>query len=159
VREFDTSASGGGLGDAAIALAPIRATLIGSYRYEALGITGRGYAPVFALCRALVAAGHDPRRPLHAYRRDVLALGVNSIGEGAKLTVREDRAGPRFVRWEPFPRRVKSRTREKAEGVDRASDVENEPGARPRAAAAVPTKTKPSLRTERSSRARGRRRR
>jgi hypothetical protein len=79
---------------------PIRATLIGSNRCEALGAVGRGYAPVFALCRALIAAGHDPRRPLHAYRGDVLALSVSSIGEGAQLTVEDDRHGrPRVRRW------------------------------------------------------------
>src|SRR5215467_3726621 len=81
---------------------PINATLAGSGCCEALGITARGRAPVLDLCRALVAAGHNPRRPLHAYRGDVLALKVRSIGEGAKITVKEDRAAPRFVPWEPF---------------------------------------------------------
>jgi hypothetical protein len=66
---------------------PIRATLVGSNCCEALGITGRGYTPILALCLALVAAGHDPRRPLHAYRGDVLALVVRSIGAGARLRV------------------------------------------------------------------------
>ena len=114
MHEFDTSASCGDLSDATIGLAPIRATLTGSNCCEALGITARGYAPVLDLCRALVKAGHEPRRPLHAYRGDVLALKVRSIGEGARLTVREDRAGPRFVAWEPFPRRVGACVREKA---------------------------------------------
>ena len=45
---------------------PIYATLTGANRCEALGIIRRGSAPLLALCRALVAAGHDPRRPLHA---------------------------------------------------------------------------------------------
>jgi hypothetical protein len=103
----------------------IRAELKGSNCCEALGVTARGHAPVLDLCRALVAAGHDPHRPLHAYRGDVLALKIRSIAEGAKLTVRDDRAGPRFAPWEPLPRRVKSRTRKKAEGVDTASDLEN----------------------------------
>jgi hypothetical protein len=109
---------------------PIHATLIGSNCCEALGITARGYAPVLDLCRALVKAGHDPRWPLHAYRGDVLALKVRSIGEGARLTVREDRAGPRFVAWEPFPRRVGARVREKAEGIGgSAPDQSDEPSA------------------------------
>jgi hypothetical protein len=112
---------------------PIRATLRGSNFCEALGITARGYAPVLDLCRALVKAGHDPRRPLHAYRRDVLALKVRSIG-GARLTVREDRAGPRFVAWEPFPRRVWAGVREKAEGIGSAPDQSDEPSAPPSAA-------------------------
>jgi hypothetical protein len=66
---------------------PIRAILIGSDHCEALRLTGQGYTPVLALCRALVAAGHDPCRPLHAYRGDVLALVVPSIGDGARLRV------------------------------------------------------------------------
>jgi hypothetical protein len=78
----------------------IRATLVGANRCAALGITAHGSAPVLALCLALVAAGHDPRRPLHAYRGDVLALKVRSIGEGAQLTVEDDRHGrPRFRAW------------------------------------------------------------
>jgi hypothetical protein len=113
---------------------PIHATLIGSNCCEALGITARGYAPVLELCRALVKAGHDPRRPLHAYRGDVLAHKVRSIGEGARLTVREDRAGPRFVAWEPFPRRVGAWVREKAGGVGSTPDQSDEPSAPPGAA-------------------------
>jgi hypothetical protein len=66
---------------------PIHATLIGSNRCDAEGITARGNTPVLNLCRALLAAGDDPRSPLHAYRGDVLALKVRSIGEGAKLRV------------------------------------------------------------------------
>jgi hypothetical protein len=66
---------------------PINATLTGSDCCEALEITARGHAPVLALCRALLAAGHDARRPLHAYRGDVLAPVVSSIGAGAKLRV------------------------------------------------------------------------
>ena len=68
--------------------APIRAALIGSNHCEAEGITApRGSVPVLALCRALIEAGHDPNRPLHAYRGDVLALSVRSIGQGARLRV------------------------------------------------------------------------
>ena len=44
---------------------------------------------MLALCRRLVEAGHDPARPLHAYRGDVLALAVTSIGLGARI--RHDR--------------------------------------------------------------------
>jgi hypothetical protein len=102
-----------GLRDA-LSQTPIRATLIGSNCCEALGITARGRTPVLDLCRALLKAGHDPRRPLHAYRGDELALRVRSIGEGAKLTIKEDRARPRFVAWEPFPRRVGAWVRERA---------------------------------------------
>ena len=78
---------------------PIHADLTGN-TCTALGITARGAAPVLALCRVLVAAGHDPSRPLHAYRGDVLALRVRSIGEGARLTVEDNRFGtPVLRRW------------------------------------------------------------
>lgn len=78
---------------------PIHATLAGN-TCTALGITARGAAPVLALCRLLVEAGHDPSAPLHAYRSDMLALRVRSIGEGAGLTVEDNRFGtPVFRRW------------------------------------------------------------
>jgi hypothetical protein len=73
--------------------APIRAALIGSDRCEAGGISVCAAAPVLALCRKLVSAGHDPRRPLHAYRGNVLALRVGSISEGAQLAIAGDGVG------------------------------------------------------------------
>ena len=77
----------------------IRAELIGSDRCSALGMDVRSSAPVLALCRALLTAGEDPNRPLHAYRGDVPCLGVRSIGEGARLTIEDDRRGrPRLRR-------------------------------------------------------------
>jgi hypothetical protein len=80
-------------------LSPIHADLTAN-TCTALGITAHGAAPVLALCRKLVAAGYDPTTPLHAYRGDVLALCVRSIGEGAGLTVEDNRFGtPVFRRW------------------------------------------------------------
>jgi hypothetical protein len=77
----------------------IRAELIGSNACSALGITARGHAPVLALCQLLIEAGHDPDRPLLAYRGDTLCLRVRSIAEGAALAVEDDRRGtPRFRR-------------------------------------------------------------
>jgi hypothetical protein len=79
----------------------IRADLIGSSQAIAGGITVSGrHAPVLALCRALIEAGHDPAMPLEAYRDATLCLRIRSIGEGAKLTVKEStRDGqPRFVK-------------------------------------------------------------
>lgn len=70
-----------------VAQAPIHATLIGDDCCKAEGITARGLAPVLGLCRKLVAAGHDPAVPLEAWRGDILALRVRSIGEGAGLRV------------------------------------------------------------------------
>jgi hypothetical protein len=84
----------------------IRAVLIGSGRCEADGIIAYGYAPVLDLCRALIKAGHDPKRALHAYRGEVLALAVRSIGEGAQLTIEDGPHGtPRLRRWRNRPGR------------------------------------------------------
>src|SRR5262245_39791864 len=65
----------------------LRAVIIGSNQAEANGVTAHGHAPVLALCRALIEAGHDPNTPLEAYRGTTLCLKVRSIGEGARLTV------------------------------------------------------------------------
>jgi hypothetical protein len=80
--------------------AAIKAGLTGSTVCSARGITVRGSAPVFALCRGLIGAGYDPSRPLHVYRDGKLCLRLRSIGEGACLTVEDDRHGrPRFRSW------------------------------------------------------------
>jgi hypothetical protein len=78
----------------------IRADLTGSSSCTAVGVTARGNAPGLALCRRLVEAGHDPATRLEVYRGTTLALRIRSIGEGAKLTVRESTKDgrPRFVR-------------------------------------------------------------
>jgi hypothetical protein len=82
--------------------AAITAELIGSDRCAAIGITARAYAPVLALCRRLIEAGIDADRPLHVYRGDTLALIVRSIGDGAALTVEDNRFGtPHFRRSRP----------------------------------------------------------
>jgi hypothetical protein len=75
----------------------ISAELFGDDRAVALGIQAQSSAPVLALCRALVAAGHDPASPLHAYRAETLALQVRSIGEGAALDIVDSR----FQKWHP----------------------------------------------------------
>jgi hypothetical protein len=79
---------------------PIRAALIGGDQCVAFGLKVRAPAPVLAMCRELIAAGYDPRRPLHAYRgNDVLALKVRSIGEGAECAVGVDsKLGPPIFR-------------------------------------------------------------
>ena len=81
-------------------LVAIRARLDGSNTCSAAGETAIGTAPVLALCRQLVAAGLDPNHALEVYRGPTLAMFVRSIGEAAKLTVREStRDGrPRFAR-------------------------------------------------------------
>ena len=81
----------------------ITAALIGADTAQAGDISRRGKWPVFALCRALLAAGADPSSKLECYRGDVLALTVKSVGIGAKLTIRETVTdGPRVVRWKPL---------------------------------------------------------
>ena len=82
-----------------------RVMVIGSNQAEANGVTARGHAPVLALCRALIEAGHDPNTSIAAYRGATLCLKVRSIGEGARLTVKETtRDGkPRFVTYRPGP--------------------------------------------------------
>ena len=84
-------------------LTTIRADLIGGRTCSALGITATGHAPVLSLCRRLVAAGHDPDSPLEAYRGTMLCLRVRSIGEAAKLTVKDGPDGKtRFAAYHPF---------------------------------------------------------
>jgi hypothetical protein len=78
---------------------PLRAALSGKH-CVAEGIYARGSAPILALCRALIAAGHDPDRALHVYRGSTPAVVVGAIGKAAKLTVEDDSRGrPRFRRW------------------------------------------------------------
>ena len=74
------------------------AELIGSDRCCALGTTARSSAPVLALCRLLVEAGHDPATPLEVWRGTTLCLRVHSIGEGAAL-----RIGTHGVGFERLP--------------------------------------------------------
>jgi hypothetical protein len=90
----------------------VRAELARDDTCTALGIIAHANAPVLALCRRLIEAGHDPARPLEAYRGATLCLRVRSIGEAACLTVKDDNRGtPRFAAYRPGP----------AEGGDGAS--------------------------------------
>lgn len=67
----------------------ISGALVGSRTAIARGITSHGNAPALALCRKLLAAGHDPHARLELYRRNnTLALTVRSIAEGARLVAR-----------------------------------------------------------------------
>jgi hypothetical protein len=83
--------------------AVIVAQLIGDDTAQAGDIVVRSRSPVFALCRALLAAGANPNSRLECFRGSVLALTVKSVGIGAKLTIRETAIdGPRVVRWKPL---------------------------------------------------------
>jgi hypothetical protein len=99
--------------------APIFVKLIGSDTCTAVGIIARAYAPVCALARLLIAAGHHPATRLEVFRGDVLALRVRSIAEAASLTVEDDRHGrPRLRAW-----------RERMQGCGAAPSARRKPGA------------------------------
>jgi hypothetical protein len=67
------------------------------------GIEAKHRAPAFALCRALLAAGHADQ-PMTVRDPDGrVLLTVQSIAEAAKLTVKETDRGPKFVKWEAHP--------------------------------------------------------
>jgi hypothetical protein len=86
----------------------IRAILVGSDLCQAEGHVIRHNAPVLGMCRLLVELGYDPTRPLYAYRGDMLAMKISSIGYGAKFTVEEGPGPPRMVRFRAdarFPKR------------------------------------------------------
>src|SRR5262245_24936002 len=81
--------------------ATITAELAGSNTCTAVGITVTGNAPVLMLCRRLLEAGRDPDQALEVYRGATLALRIRSIGEGARLTVKEPNRGrAHFARWQ-----------------------------------------------------------
>lgn len=65
----------------------LRTELSGDDTATALGITTRGSAPVLALCRQLIKAGHNPATPLEAWRGNILCFRVRSIGEAAQLEI------------------------------------------------------------------------
>ncbi len=68
----------------------IRAEITGNNTATACNITCKGRTPILTLCRALLRKGCDPSLSLRCYRGDVLALTIRTIGDGAKLTVKED---------------------------------------------------------------------
>jgi hypothetical protein len=81
----------------------IEATKMGPGVVTAEGIEVKHRTPTLALCRALLAAGHDDG-PMTVRDADGRALlTVPSIAEAAKLTVVETSYGPRFGKWAPHP--------------------------------------------------------
>jgi hypothetical protein len=85
--------------------------------------------PFLDASRRLLDLGYDPA--------SVLSTGglTAQIGTAAKLSVREDRNGPRFVPYEPISRRVKALASAKAKRGARATSVQpNEPSPGPDAA-------------------------
>jgi hypothetical protein len=85
----------------ALALGAIRAELEGSRRCSALGLSVNSYAPVCALARRLIAAGHDPNCILEVYRGSTLCFAT-TLGTAAGLMVEDARDGvPRFRKYRP----------------------------------------------------------
>jgi len=81
----------------------IRAQLTGS-ACTAVGVVATGHAPAVELCRRLLAAGLHPDLPVEVYRGSVLCLRIRSVGEGARLQVRDNRFGePVFRRKTASP--------------------------------------------------------
>jgi hypothetical protein len=82
----------------------VRAELIGSSTRTSAGLTVRGNVPALAICRKLIAAGHDPDCAFEVYRNGVLSLRIRSIAAGAGIDVQDDNRGvPRFTRHRPRP--------------------------------------------------------
>jgi hypothetical protein len=89
--------------------------------------------PFVDAARRILDLGHDPTTVLvmrHA-ESDTDCLTAQ-IGVAAKLRVKEDRNGPRFVPYEPISRRVEVLAREKAKRVANVVPTHaNEHSARP----------------------------
>ena len=83
----------------------IEAVKTGPGVVEAAGLTVKHRTPTLALCRALLAAGHDDG-PMTV--RDTVGralVEVPSIAAAGLLTVHEnDKFGPKFAKWSPFVR-------------------------------------------------------
>jgi hypothetical protein len=77
---------------------PIRAELSSDRRCSAAGTTVNAYAPVLAIARKLIAAGHNPDCVLEAYRGSTLCLRAK-LGAAARLEVKDNRGRPLFVPW------------------------------------------------------------
>jgi hypothetical protein len=104
--------------------------------------------PFLDAARQLLDLGYDPA--------GVLSDGglTAQIGAAAKLRVKEDRNGPRFLAWEPISRRVKALASAKAKRAARVTTAKaNEPSLRPGAAAATEFPSAPMLAPSRTKRA------
>jgi hypothetical protein len=81
---------------------PIKATLSGSHCCSTAGASVTAYAPVCALARALIRAGHDPNRELIVCRGPTLCFATK-LATTARLRVKDDKDGiPRFKEYVPF---------------------------------------------------------
>jgi hypothetical protein len=69
---------------------------------SAKGHATGGNAPILNLCRLLIADNEDPRSPMMVWRGATIALKIRSIGEGARLGVREGDETIRLCRYSPY---------------------------------------------------------
>lgn len=83
----------------------IEATKIGAGVISAEGLTVKHRTPTLALCRALIAAGHEDGPMIVRDPAGRPLMTVPSIVAAAALSVIEnERTGPRFGKWSPFVR-------------------------------------------------------
>src|SRR5262245_24904697 len=147
---------GGGCGrDAASQLTEILILVepVGRGRFSArLADSGRvivrsSRQPFLDAARRLLDLGYHPTAVLVMRHAGSETDSVTAqIGVTAKLRVKEDRRGPRFVQWEPIPRRVEAPASAKANRVAGAApDQTNELGAGPGAATATEFPSEPKL--------------
>jgi hypothetical protein len=82
---------------------PLHGDLQGEYAARCDGVEVSASSPATALCRELVARGHDPDVGLILHRGDVEALIIASIGAAARV----EASGLGYVRWAPRDRNGK----------------------------------------------------
>ena len=73
--------------------------------------------PLLDAARVLLAQGIPPDTPLAMQHKGSATIAMTStVGEAAKLTVKEEPNGPKFRKWEPFPVRSARTDDESDEG-------------------------------------------
>jgi|SRR5882672_911304 len=72
-------------------------------RISILDIPAVSNTPILTYCRTLLKQGENPNTVLKTYRSDVMCIKIHGIGEGAKLTVKDNKQGtPVFVKFREF---------------------------------------------------------
>src|SRR5262245_36465688 len=100
---------------------------------DGLVLVSASRQPFVDAARRLTDLGHDPTTVLvmRHIGSDTDSLTAQS-GAAAKLRVKEDRRGPRFIQWEPISRRLWALVSAKAKRGIRATRADaNEPSVRP----------------------------
>lgn len=79
-------------------------------RVEISNVPKRTNAPLLNYCRDLIAKGTDPNTRVEFLRNGRADVIIPNLGEGAKLTVKEDKdTSPKFIKYVPFPEDLKAR--------------------------------------------------